>query len=130
MAKSDLSQLRQHLRTLYQRLGDQLDTFMSREPLLKAYLSDAPRTCGNRNCRCYRGQPHPAWVVRVPEGRRVRTHSVPQAVFDRLREPTQAYRRWRQARADWNRLMRQVQQILGEMERLRTVDLSDWLKDS
>ncbi len=129
MAKHDLSQLRQRLQALHQRMGGLLDTFMGREPVLKAYLSDAPRTCGNRGCRCYRGQRHPAWVVRVPEGRRARTHSVSKGTFERLRKPAEAYRRWREARAEWNRLAREVQQVLGHMERLRTVDLNTWLEE-
>jgi hypothetical protein len=129
MAKPDLPQLRQRLRDLHARMAGLLDTFMGRQPLLKAYLRDAPVTCGNPNCRCYRGEPHPAWVVRVPEGRRARTHSVSQAAFERLRAPADAYRRWRQARAEWNRLARQVQQVLAQMERLRTVDLNAWLEE-
>ena len=129
MAKQDLSLLRRRLRALHQRLGGLVETFMGREALLKAYLSDAPRTCGNRGCRCYRGQPHPAWVVRTPEGRRARTHSVSQARFERLRTPAEAYRRWRQARAEWNRLVREVHEVLSQMERLRTVELNTWLEE-
>ncbi len=129
MAKNDLSKLRQQLQAIPDELGFLLPTLLDHSALLKAYLSFSPRTCGKPGCRCARGERHPAWILRQPEGRRTRSHSLSQAAYERLRGPAEQYRRFRQARARWNQLVKQADQWLRQIEALRSVDLDHALED-
>jgi hypothetical protein len=110
-------------------MGRLLPAFMGHEPLLKAHVRYQLRTCGNKGCRCARGEPHGAWIVQTSHRGRARCRSVSVELYEKLQTPAQAYRRWRQARADWNRLAKQVQQVLGRMELLRSVDLEKLLEE-
>jgi hypothetical protein len=122
MVKPDLSPLRQRLQALQAEMARLLPVFLGRAPLLPAYLSYRPRTCGNPGCKCARGELHPAWIVQFSASGRRQCRSVPKARFTALAGPAEAYRRFRAARARWNRLVREAQTVLEAIERCRTRD--------
>ena len=105
-----------------------LPRLLGREPLLPAYLSYRPRTCGNPGCKCARGELHPAWIVQFSAGGRRQCRSVPKARFEALAGPAEAYRRFRAARAHWNRLVREAHTLLEEIERCRSLDPQEALE--
>jgi hypothetical protein len=107
-------------------MGALLGELLGHEPLLKAYLSYAPRTCGSPGCHCRRGELHPAWIVRLPQGR---NRSVSAPVYERLRPPAAAYQRFRAAARRWRRLAREAEQLLRELEALRRVDAQGALEE-
>jgi hypothetical protein len=123
MVKHKLSQLRQQLQAIRTQMDSIWPTFMSGAPLLKAYLSFTPRTCGNPGCQCHRqGKLHAAWVVRIPQGRRVQTRCVSREVFEGLKPQASAYRSFRQAYAQWRELVRKADRVIKEIEALRRVE--------
>lgn len=122
MIKPRLSTLRQRLQAIHAEMGQLLPTLVGREPLLPAYLSYRPRTCGNPGCRCARGQLHPAWIVQFTAGGRSHCRSVSKAKYEALAIPAQAYRRFRSARAQWNRLAKEANAVFKEIERCRKLD--------
>jgi hypothetical protein len=105
-----------------------LPILVGREPLLPAYLSYRPRTCGNPGCKCARGERHPAWIVQLSAAGRRQCRSVPEARFAALAGPAEAYRRFRAARAHWNRLVREAHTLLEEIERCRSLDPQEALE--
>ena len=129
MIKHDLSTLRRRLRALHDEMGDLTRILLGRDPLLKAYLSFTPRTCGNAGCKCRRGQKHPAWIVRLQEGRQVRMRSVSREVYERLKPLADSYREFRQAARRWRRLAREAETIIKDIERLREVDPDQTLQE-
>jgi hypothetical protein len=129
MIKHELSQLRQRLQAIHAEMARLLPLWLARDPLLRASVRYQPRTCGNPGCRCFRGERHPAWVVQFSEGGRQRCRSVGREKFERLARPAQTYRRWRAARARWNRLVREANAVLGAIERGRTLDTERALED-
>jgi hypothetical protein len=122
MAKNDLSRARQSLARLRQELPDLLQIVLKDRPMLKAYLTSTPRTCGNPTCRCAKGDKHPAWVLRIPQGSTARSRSVPEAVYRRLEAPAAEYRRFREAVARWRRLVREADEALRVIEAGRLLD--------
>jgi hypothetical protein len=129
MIKHGLSQLRQRLQAIHAELGALVPVLVGRQALLKAYLRYQPRTCGNPGCRCARGERHPAWIMQVREGGRVRCRSIPKETFEALREPAEEYRRFRQARARWNRLVREANEAIEAIERGRTLKSREALEE-
>ena len=128
MIKSELPPLRQHLHALQAEMARLLPVFLGRDPLLPAYLSYRPRTCGNPGCKCARGERHPAWIVQFSAGGRRQCRSVPKARFAALAGPAETYRQFRAARARWNRLVREAHTLLEEIERCRTLDAEEALE--
>lgn len=114
------------------RLGDELpallDSLLDRAPMLKAYLVDTPLTCGSPSCRCARGEKHPAWVAKIPEGGATRSRSIPEHVFRRLKPLAEEYRQFRQKLARVRRLFKQAEAALRDIETSRLVDLEEELR--
>jgi len=105
-----------------------LPAFLGREPLLPAHVRYQPRTCGSPGCRCASGQLHPAWIVQFAAGGRSHCRSVPKETFEALAVPAHAYRRFRSARARWNRLIREANAVLKEIEACRKLDVPSALR--
>jgi len=122
MTKSDLSALRRRLLAIHAEMAKLLPIFLGREALLPGYATYQPRTCGRPGCRCAAGERHPAWILQFREGGRVRCRSIGEEGYEELRGPAESYRRFRGARAAWNRLMREARETLGAIERARAVD--------
>jgi len=127
MAKK-ASQARQTVARLREELPALLEAILDRGPLLKAYLDPSPRTCGSPSCRCARGEKHPAWVARIPEGRTARSRSIPEHVFRRLQPLAREYRQFRQKLARVRRLFKDADAALREIEASRLVNLDDELR--
>ena len=53
---------------------------------------------------------------------------MPEARFAALAGPAEAYRRFRAARAHWNRLVREAHTLLEEIERCRSLDPQEALE--
>jgi hypothetical protein len=128
MIKLELPALRQRLQALQAEMARLLPVFLGRDPLLPAYLSYRPRTCGNPGCKCTRGERHPAWIVQFSAAGQRQCRSVPKARFEALKGPAKAYREFRTARARWNRLVREAQEVIGQIERCRTRDTQETLE--
>jgi len=57
------------------------------------------RKCGNPNCRCARGQLHPAYVLTRSEAGKDRLYSVPKEQRAEVRKRAAEYRRYQRGRA-------------------------------
>jgi len=120
--KGAASKARQSLVQLRDETPQLFETLLERGALLKAYLDSSPRTCGSPHCRCARGEKHPAWVVRIPQEKGTRSRSVSKETFERLTPLSEEYRRFRQAATRWRKLVAEVDEALGILERERLVD--------
>jgi hypothetical protein len=123
MTKKEISRARQSVARLRDEGPSLLEAVLEREPLLKAYLDSSPRTCGVPACRCTRGEKHPAWVVRIPQGKTSRSRSVPEDTFRRLQPLAREYRQFRQKLARLRRLFEEADAAFRVIEASRLVDL-------
>ena len=115
----DLSSLRLQLRDLQQQLPRLLETFLGREPLLPGSLYTLRRRCGKPTCRCARGELHASTVLayRGQGGPRNLTPTPEQ--LPAVRELTDDYRRFRQARTQLLRFQRQLLTLIDRIEAAR-----------
>lgn len=115
----ELSSLRLQLRNLGQQLPTLLETFLARGPLLPGTLYTLRRRCGKPSCHCAQGELHASTVLAY------RGHPRPGNLTPRpeqllaVRELTDQYRRFRQARTQLLRLQRQLLTLIDRIEAQR-----------
>lgn len=89
--------------------------------LVKGIVLEVQRTCGKAGCKCARGQKHTCWQLSASVEGKVRTWNVPRRYVGKVKELAKNYRRFRQARARWVRLNREMVEWINEMEAARTI---------
>jgi hypothetical protein len=115
----NLSTLRRQLLELKQQLPPLLETFLGREPLLPGSLYTLRRRCGKPTCRCARGALHASTVLSYRGQGRPRNLSLAPEQLPAVRELTDEYRRFRQARTQLLRLERQILTLIDRIEAAR-----------
>jgi hypothetical protein len=123
-----LSQLRSKLQRTQQEIGQLLDEFYGRLPLLPASLYTLQRRCGKKSCRCARGQLHATTVLSYRGGEKPQTITPPAERIEDLKQLTDEYRRVRKARARLVRLQGQLLAIVDQMQELRVAQGEPELK--
>ncbi len=116
---STLSRLRQTLRRLLQDLEHSLEVAFGRSPLVKGNVYELARKCGKPNCVCTRGELHRSMVLTWSEGGKSRLVSIPPDRLGELKEKSEAYLRFRRARARVTEISREIVAVLDQIEKLR-----------
>jgi len=116
---SHLSALRRQLRSLQQEADELLAPFLARDPLLAGSVYTLRRRCGKPNCRCSQGQLHATEVLAYRGQGRLQNITPRPQDLPALRRLTEAYRRFRQARAALVKLHRQTLAAVDRIEALR-----------
>jgi hypothetical protein len=96
---ADLPKLRQELWRAYAAQATTLRRLQRSEPLVRGSFYLLRRKCGKPNCRCARGQLHPAYVLTRSEAGKDRLYPVPKAQRAEVRKRAAEYRRFQRARA-------------------------------
>lgn len=81
------------------------------------------RKCGKPTCRCAQGPLHETWVLTRSDEGKAKLLSVPPEHRAHLRQLTQAYRRYQQARAKWVKLSAQ---LLTQIDQLAEAQVIVW----
>ena len=95
----DLPKLRQQLWRAYAALAITLRRLQRSEPMIQGSFYLLRRKCGKPNCRCARGQLHPAYVLTRSEAGKDRLYPVPKEQRAEVRKRAAEYRRYQRARA-------------------------------
>lgn len=115
----ELSALRSQLLAVQQQLPELLDVFLGREPLLPGSLYTLRRRCGKPHCRCAHGELHASTVLSYRgQGRPQNITPAPEHL-PAVRQLTEEYRRFRQARTQLLRLQRQLLTLIDRLEAVR-----------
>lgn len=69
------------------------------EPMVQGSFYLLRRKCGRPNCRCARGELHPAYVLTRSEAGKDRLYPVPKEQRAEVRKRAGEYRRYQRARA-------------------------------
>ena len=96
---ADLPKLRQELWRTYAAQATTLRRLQRSEPLVRGSFYLLRRKCGKPNCRCARGELHPAYVLTRSEAGKDRLYPVPKAQRAEVRKRAAEYRRFQRARA-------------------------------
>jgi len=111
-----LSSLRAKLNQTQEQIEQLLQDFQGRTRLLPGSVYSLKRRCGKENCRCARGQLHATTVLSYRGGPKRQTVTPPAEQIESLRKMTDAYRRFRQARARLVRLQRQMLELVDQLQ--------------
>lgn len=95
----DLPSLRQQLWRAYAAMAATLRRLQRSEPMVQGSFYLLRRKCGKPNCRCARGQLHPAYVLTRSEAGKDRLYPVPKEQRAEVRKQAAEYRRYQRARA-------------------------------
>lgn len=95
----DLPSLRQQLWRAYAAMAANLRRLQRSEPMVQGSFYLLRRKCGKPNCRCARGQLHPAYVLTRSEAGKDRLYPVPKEQRAEVRKQAAEYRRYQRARA-------------------------------
>lgn len=117
MARVDAPAARQRLMTLHAQLGEVLDSLSAQLPTFAGVVYRLRTRCGKPQCACAEGDLHSAWCVSYLDGGRRRLRSVPAEARESLRASAERYRRLRAARAQLNRLFRELLRVFDRLER-------------
>lgn len=96
---ADLPKLRQQLWRAYRAMATTLRRLQRSEPMVQGSFYLLRRKCGKPNCRCTRGQLHPAYVLTRSEAGKDRLYPVPKEQRAEVRKRAGEYRRYQRARA-------------------------------
>lgn len=116
-----LSSLRAQLSDLTENIQRLRQDFLGREPLLPGSVYALKRRCGKPTCRCAKGHLHHTEVLSYRGGQRPQNITPRPGQLEAFKELTDAYRRFRQARAELVKLHQQMMQVIDgiEAERVR-----------
>ena len=116
-----LSSRRAKLGQLTQSVAQLTEIFLQRDALLPGSVYVSRRRCGKPNCRCVRGHLHQTEVLSYRGGSRPQNVTPQPGELEAFKKWTEAYRRFRQARAQLVKLHQQMMQVIDaiEAERVR-----------
>lgn len=122
--RQDLSQLRQKLLALQHPAPDELGTFLGSHPLIKGTVYTLRRKCSKPSCRCARGERHETVVLTASIGGKTRLWTIPEERIEEIRQRTESYRRFRQARArlakEYAKRQAGMLRLIDAIEKIRT----------
>lgn len=115
----ELSRLRSALGRLLKDLRRSVDVVFARTPLVKGNVYEMVRKCGKPSCVCSRGEMHRSMVLSWSDRGKTRLLSIPAERLGELRSKSQAYLRFRQARARVSKIHKEMLLLLDRIEELR-----------
>jgi hypothetical protein len=123
--REELSRQRSALRDRLRDLRRVLQVAFGRSPLIKGNVYELARKCGKPNCRCTRGDLHRSLVLTWSEKGKGRLLSLPAERVAEIKRKSEAYLRFRRARARVTEIYRQILALLDRIEKLRREEVRD-----
>ena len=113
------SRLRQALKTLLDDYQRQLERLLPLRQLIKGSVYDLRTRCGKRSCHCASkvGPLHSSTVISWSEHGKTRLRTLPPDERSHLRQLTESYRRFRNARAALVKLHRRILDLIDRLEK-------------
>jgi hypothetical protein len=111
-----LSSLRTQLLKLTEDVRRLREIFLERPPMLPGSLYTLRRRCGKPNCRCVEGHLHATEVLSYRGGPQPQNITLRPDQLHAVQQAADAYRRFRQARAELVKLHRRMIQVIDRIE--------------
>jgi hypothetical protein len=115
----ELSRLRSALGRLLKDLRNSVEVVLARAPLVKGNVYEMARKCGKPSCVCSRGELHRSMVLSWSDQGKTRLLSIPAERLRELRSKSEAYLRFRRARARVSKIHKEMLLLLDRIEKLR-----------
>lgn len=120
---ADLPKLRQQLWRAYAALATTLRRLQRSQAMIQGSFYLLRRKCGKPNCRCARGELHPAYVLTRSEAGKDRLYPVPKEQRAEVRKRAAEYRRYQRARAV---LIKRHLRLLALVDQIADQRLATW----
>jgi len=117
--REELSRLRSALQGHLTDLEHVLEVVFGRSPLVKGNVYELARKCGKANCVCTRGELHRSMVLTWSEKGKSRLLSIPSERVAEVKKKSEAYLRFRRARARVTEIHRKILAVMDRIEDLR-----------
>jgi len=118
----NLSRLRLHLRHLLEELEKTLKVVFERAPLVKGNVYEHARKCGKPRCACTQGQLHRSMVLSWSQKSKTRLLSIAKDRVAEVSGKSQAYLRFRRARAQVSVIDKKILRVIDQIQELRRED--------
>jgi Family of unknown function (DUF6788) len=117
--RQELSRLRSALQGCLKELEKVMEVVFGRSSLVKGNVYELSRRCGKADCVCTRGQLHRSMVLTWSEGGKSRLWSIPSERLSEVKKRSEAYLRFRRARARVGEIHREILALMDRVEKLR-----------
>jgi hypothetical protein len=101
-----------------------LSPFLSSSPMTKGTVYALRRKCSKSHCRCAKGELHTSLVLTASISGKTKLWTIDKAQFERLRQSTAEYRRFRQARScflkEYARRKNEILRVIDAIGKIRT----------
>ena len=123
-----ISELRKMVLAAEQSRHLLLQKFLSAKPFIAAQVYERFNTCGNKNCKCQRGELHGPflWIYQLKKGQRVLSTSVAEDKRREAKEMAERYKAWTAQRQRLRELDLEIQEHLNAMEVLLEKEARDY----
>ncbi len=119
----DLSHCRQKLSAIIAEEARLLRVFSGREALMKGSIYRTRTKCGNKNCKCSKGELHIVWRITKSEEGKTRTKSLCRnEEIEKYKKLTENYREFREARAQIVEIHKEQIKLINQIEKGRRVE--------
>lgn len=88
-------QRHQHRSHIPEKLRDtlsRLHQIINQKKILRGSLVYMKNTCGKKNCKCYRGEPHLSLYIRKSQNGKPKMKLVPKTKWDEVKEMNRRYK--------------------------------------
>lgn len=113
-------ELPEQRRELYRHVGDLvrvLESLDTRHAQIRSSLYQHRIRCGRPNCHCAQGPGHVRWCLSFESSRGRHTRSLSEEELRDLAPGAEAYRRYRQLRAEVCRLFRRILALVDRIQK-------------
>ena len=114
-----LSRLRQTLRELLADMEKSLRVAFRRVPMVKGNVYELARKCGKPTCACARGERHRSMVLTWSHEGTSMLFSIPLERVSELQQKSEAYLKFRRARARVTEICQKIVGVMDRIEKLR-----------
>lgn len=123
MDKAKFSRHRKKLTELAGEIPVLIREFFPDTPVIRGSVYQTERKCGKKNCVCARGKPHKRNVLSDKQDGKTILKTIPEGQFIEVKIKATRYRKVREARAKLGLILRQMLEIVDEMERMRREEM-------
>lgn len=125
----DLSRLRQKIYSANKRRDLLLRQAMNTEPFIAAQVYERYKKCGNKNCKCARGELHGpfTWLYQKKKGEKLLSTSVPKGLAREAKSLAENYKVLQEKRKLIREIDNEINLLLNQMEQLLERDASRYV---
>lgn len=124
----DISKVRQQIHNKNKQRTLLLSKIMKLEPFIAAQVYERFKKCGNKNCKCSRGELHGPfiWLYQNKKGQKLISTSIKKEVAKEASELAKNYKTLCEYRKEVRKIDEQISLLINQMEKILEMDASKY----